>query len=58
MIAKADMLFETSWEITNKCGGIYTVISSKAKIMQKYYYSMNHAAILILKDEIYSIKTL
>ncbi|MGE0793034.1 MAG: glycogen/starch synthase [Candidatus Woesearchaeota archaeon] len=37
MNANADMLFEASWEITNKCGGIYTVISSKAKIMQSFY---------------------
>lgn len=33
------MLFEVSWEITNKCGGIYTVISSKAKIMTQIYNS-------------------
>lgn len=25
-----DMLFEASWEVCNKCGGIYTVLSSKA----------------------------
>lgn len=39
MKANADMLFEVSWEITNKCGGIYTVVSSKAQIMQSYYDS-------------------
>ena len=27
---KADFLFETSWEVCNKVGGIYTVISTKA----------------------------
>ncbi len=29
-ITKPDFVFETSWEICNKIGGIYTVISSKA----------------------------
>ena len=28
---KPDYIFETSWEICNKIGGIYTVIASKAK---------------------------
>ncbi len=28
---RADILFEVSWEVCNKVGGIYTVISSKAK---------------------------
>ncbi|XP_016138074.1 glycogen [starch] synthase, liver-like [Sinocyclocheilus grahami] len=26
------LLFEVSWEVTNKVGGIYTVIQTKAKI--------------------------
>lgn len=30
MEKKADFLFETSWEVCNKVGGIYTVISTKA----------------------------
>jgi phosphorylase/glycogen(starch) synthase len=30
MKMKADFLFETSWEVCNKVGGIYTVISTKA----------------------------
>ena len=37
MKAKADFLFEVSWEACNKVGGIYTVISSKAKYMVKNY---------------------
>jgi len=32
-----DFVFETSWEICNKVGGIYTVISSKAKTMLERY---------------------
>jgi glycogen synthase len=39
MNTNADMLFEVSWEITNKCGGIYTVITSKSNLMKKYYTS-------------------
>ena len=30
MEAKADILFEVSWEVCNKVGGIHTVLSSKA----------------------------
>jgi len=34
---KADYLFETSWEVCNKVGGIYTVVKSKAKLLKKLY---------------------
>ena len=30
-----DLLVETSWEVCNKVGGIYTVLSTKAKTLQK-----------------------
>lgn len=36
-LAKVDCLFETSWEVCNKIGGIYTVLSTKAKTLQKLY---------------------
>lgn len=32
-----DLLFETSWEVCNKIGGIYTVLSTKAKTLQELY---------------------
>ena len=32
-----DLLFETSWEVCNKVGGIYAVLSTKAKTLQKQY---------------------
>ena len=32
-----DLLLETSWEVCNKVGGIYTVLSTKAKNLQKVY---------------------
>ena len=32
-----DLLFETSWEVCNKVGGIYAVLSTKAKTLQKRY---------------------
>lgn len=32
-----NLLFETSWEVCNKIGGIYTVLSTKAKTLQKLY---------------------
>ena len=35
--AKAQLVFEVSWEICNKVGGIWTVITSKAAQMKRYY---------------------
>ena len=32
-----NLLFETSWEVCNKIGGIYTVLSTKAKTLHKLY---------------------
>lgn len=43
-LANPDHIFETSWEVCNKVGGIYTVLSSKANSLQKRY-----------KDQIYFI---
>lgn len=37
MEKKADMLFEVSWEVCNKVGGIYTVVKSKAAKMVDAY---------------------
>ena len=34
---KISLLFETSWEVCNKIGGIYTVLSTKAKNLQTLY---------------------
>ena len=34
---KPDYIFETSWEICNKIGGIYTVVSTKAKSIVSEY---------------------
>ena len=32
---KPEILFEVSWEVCNKVGGIYTVLSTKAKTLYK-----------------------
>ncbi|HMM18314.1 MAG TPA: glycogen/starch synthase, partial [Petrimonas sp.] len=32
-----DYIFEASWEVCNKVGGIYTVLSTKANSLQKLY---------------------
>lgn len=32
-----DLIFETSWEVCNKIGGIYTVLSTKAQTLQNLY---------------------
>lgn len=34
---KIDLLFEISWEVCNKIGGIYTVLSSKAKTLKEQF---------------------
>ena len=34
---KTDFVFEISWEICNKVGGIYTVLASKARAVQEQY---------------------
>ncbi|MGM5488155.1 MAG: hypothetical protein ACQESG_04365 [Nanobdellota archaeon] len=34
---KADMIFEVSWEVCNKVGGIYTVVASKIRPTQEFY---------------------
>ena len=39
MEKKADILFEVSWEVCNKVGGIYTVVKSKAARMAEAYGS-------------------
>ena len=37
MESKADYVFESSWEVCNKVGGIYTVVKSKAKLLKEIY---------------------
>lgn len=37
MTLRPDYIFETSWEICNKVGGIYTVVSTKAPGIQREY---------------------
>jgi glycogen(starch) synthase len=36
-VPKADVLLEASWEVCNKVGGIYTVVTSKAALLKEYY---------------------
>ena len=36
-IVKIDLLFEASWEVCNKVGGIYTVLSTRAHTLQHLY---------------------
>jgi glycosyltransferase involved in cell wall biosynthesis len=36
-LEKPDYIFESSWEVCNKVGGIYTVLSTKARTLQKAY---------------------
>lgn len=36
-LIKPDYIFEASWEVCNKVGGIYTVLSTRANTMQKFF---------------------
>lgn len=36
-LIEPDYIFETSWEVCNKIGGIYTVLSTQAKTLQRKY---------------------
>lgn len=36
-VEKIGLLAETSWEVCNKIGGIYTVLSTKAKVLKETY---------------------
>ena len=35
--SRPDYIFETSWEVCNKMGGIHTVLASKAKTLVESY---------------------
>ena len=37
-----DYIFESSWEVCNKVGGIYTVLSSRANTLQKDHNDSDH----------------
>jgi len=37
MQGKSDFMFEVSWEVCNKVGGIFTVVASKILPMQRFY---------------------
>ncbi len=37
IVSKLSILFETSWEVCNKVGGIYTVLSTKAKVLHEQF---------------------
>jgi glycosyltransferase involved in cell wall biosynthesis len=37
VIETPEYLFESSWEVCNKIGGIYTVLSTRARTLQKMY---------------------
>ncbi len=37
LLMSADYIFETAWEVCNKVGGIYTVLSTKAATVSKQY---------------------
>ena len=37
-LLKPDYIFESSWEVCNKVGGIYTVLSTRAKTLQEAHH--------------------
>ncbi len=49
--SKPDYLFEASFEVCNKVGGIYTVVSTKAKYMKELYGENYYAIGPYFKDK-------
>ena len=45
-----DLLFETSWEVCNKVGGIYAVLSTKARTLQ----AMNKDRVIFIGPDVWS----
>ena len=39
-----DYIFEASWEVCNKVGGIYTVLSTRANTLQTNFQIILHRA--------------
>ena len=37
VLKSPDYIFESSWEVCNKVGGIYTVLSTRAKTLQEKF---------------------
>ncbi|MDE6296844.1 MAG: glycosyltransferase [Muribaculaceae bacterium] len=37
LLSDIDLLFETSWEVCNKIGGIYAVLSTKARVLKEQF---------------------
>ncbi|MBD5287980.1 glycosyltransferase [bacterium] len=37
LLSEVDLLFETSWEVCNKIGGIYAVLSTKARVLKEQF---------------------
>lgn len=37
IVQQVDLLFETSWEVCNKVGGIYAVLSTKARVLNEQF---------------------
>lgn len=37
LLSEIDLLFETSWEVCNKIGGIYAVLSTKARVLKEQF---------------------
>ena len=49
-LRKPDYIFESSWEVCNKVGGIYTVLSTRAKTLQEEL----HDRIIFIGPDFYS----
>lgn len=47
-----DFVFEASWEVCNKVGGIYTVLSSRAKTLCENWPITFVLSVLICKKKI------
>ncbi|WP_215224979.1 alpha-glucan family phosphorylase [Echinicola shivajiensis] len=49
ILKKADYLFEVSWEVCNKVGGIYAVLETKAPLLERTY----HERLMMIGPDVY-----
>lgn len=45
-----DYIFESSWEVCNKVGGIYTVLSTRALTLTESYRTDSYLLVLIVGE--------
>lgn len=53
LLSEVDLLFETSWEVCNKIGGIYAVLSTKARVLKEQFEDR----LVFIGPDVWSVET-